>query len=367
MVAASAAIKPTETQKPVRSTVHGHSPPPSISPLLPLANIADTRIWLAVAVLLSIALFFALPRIAQNSSFPIALHSSSMKNSVWYHSDKKNTMAWHPKVLVYNRIPKAGSSTMMYIISKLAELNDFDYVIPATQYNHSAARDAIIHGIAKTPEDRRTLVCNHFNFPEILYSDQIAYINVMRAPVDRCVSLYYYTRYGDRNRLLKKDILERYGNATMDECLSRPYEEHGQCFNCPPTEQAMAFCGIDGGECNGIEDAMQVVQQAIENIRHHFYVGLTEHLEETMEMLEILYPDFFKGGLDILRATPPQKVSHTRQQYVEPSETSRHRAAEWVSPDVELYSIVQGMFWKLYYDITHRAAVVDAGSGRGSR
>lgn len=98
----------------------------------------------------------------------------------------------HPQILVYNRIPKAGSTTVITLLRKLAVSNDFDFVLPMPYYNHTAALEAIVTALAT---GRRTLVCNHFNFPELLYGGgHVAYANIMRQPVDRCASWYYYTR-----------------------------------------------------------------------------------------------------------------------------------------------------------------------------
>jgi hypothetical protein len=109
-----------------------------------------------------------------------------------------------PQVIIYNRIPKAGSTTIITLLRRLSWANGFNLSMPMPYYDHTAARQAILDAIAS---GNRTVVCNYFNFPEILYGDSIAYVNVMRDPVDRCTSEYYYLRYGDRNRDLKRDIL----------------------------------------------------------------------------------------------------------------------------------------------------------------
>jgi len=97
-----------------------------------------------------------------------------------------------PHVLVYNRIPKAGSSTVIWLLRKLSVDNDFDLVLPVPYYNHSSALESITKAVISP---RPTLVCNHFNFPEMLYADdQVAYMNIVREPIDRCASWYYFTR-----------------------------------------------------------------------------------------------------------------------------------------------------------------------------
>ncbi len=74
-----------------------------------------------------------------------------------------------PLVLVYNRIGKAGSSTVKQLLQHLAPRNRFDYVEPAKGarvQEHGPLRAAIFEAIAA---GRPTFITNHFYFPEILY------------------------------------------------------------------------------------------------------------------------------------------------------------------------------------------------------
>jgi hypothetical protein len=262
-----------------------------------------------------------------------------------------------PQVIVYNRIPKAASSTLIYLLSHLAEKNNFTLILPTPYYNHPAARDAVLTALAT---GTRTVVCNHFNFPEILYGgggggidvttinrykEQIAYINVMRHPVDRCASYYYYTRYGDRSRQLKKDTIDQYGNLTLDECVRKPYNEIKTCFNCKSDTQALAFCGREGGDCSRAT-ADEILEQAWENVQAHYFVGLTEDLHGTAEMLELLYPSFFRGITEAMEVTGPKKVSSSREQYIAPSDEARLIVEKWAAVDMDLYTRVRARFTK---------------------
>ena len=242
-----------------------------------------------------------------------------------------------PQVIVYNRIPKAGSTTLISLLTKLAEENGYALVLPVPYYDHAAARDAVLSALQT---GQKTVICNHFNFPELIYSDQVAYVNVMRDPVDRCASFYYYTRYGDRQRELKSETIEMYGNGTLDECASKPFEELESCLNCNPATQALAFCGREGGPCaDAAPDA--VLRQAWDNIRSHYFVGVTEDLSGTVDVLEARFPTFFQGMSKLLAETKPQKVSSTREEYVAPNEETREIVAKWAAVDVELYRRVQ--------------------------
>jgi Sulfotransferase family len=264
-----------------------------------------------------------------------------------------------PQVIVYNRIPKAGSTTLISLLSHLAEKNNFTLVLPTPYYNHAAARDAVLTAL-KT--GKRTVVCNHFNFPEILYgssngngnnnlvnnkikknNQQVAYINVMRNPVDRCASFYYYTRYGDRSKQLKTNTIEQYGNSTLDECVNQPWKEIAKCFNCKEDTQALAFCGREGGGCSSAS-AEEILEQAWENVQAHYFVGITEDLHGTAEMFELLFPSFFRGITEAMEVTAPKKVSSSREQYIAPSEKARKVVEKWAAVDMKLYTRVHARY-----------------------
>ncbi|KAG7672294.1 hypothetical protein Ndes2526B_g06713 [Nannochloris sp. 'desiccata'] len=257
-----------------------------------------------------------------------------------------------PQVIVYNRIPKAGSTTLISLLSHLAGKNNFTLVLPTPYYSHPAARNAVLTALTT---GTRTVICNHFNFPEILYggsidasninrnTQQVAYINVMRNPVDRCASFYYYTRYGDRNKQLKKNTIDQYGNFTLDECVNKPYDEIKTCFNCKSDTQALAFCGREGGDC-GRATADEILAQAWENVQAHYFVGITEDLHGTAEMLELLYPSFFRGMTEAMEVTAPKKVSSSREQYIAPSEKARMVMEKWAAVDMDLYTKVHARY-----------------------
>jgi hypothetical protein len=165
--------------------------------------------------------------------------------------------------------------------------------------------------------------------------------------VARCTSEYYYTRYGARNRVLKKNVLDRYGGAPLDECMGRPREELPGCMNCEPAGQARAFCGVDGGACAAAAGD-EVLARAWANVRAHYVVAPTENLADGVAVLERLYPDFFSGAGRLLARSGPQKVTHTRQEYVEPGPAARAALAEWADVDVRLYGLVVERFWALH-------------------
>lgn len=208
-----------------------------------------------------------------------------------------------PHVLVYNRLEKTGSSTLYKVIDTLAVRNNFTHVRMAEFYNASAARSAIAAALLLP---HRALISEHFAFPEFEEAlpegapRRVAYMQVVREPVARCVSWYHWSRYSWANPWTAAN-LEAFGNATLDECAASATS--ARCLNCPPLHQAQAFCGANDGACfDGALGSQAVLQRALRHIDAHYpVVGLTERLEASLALLEATFPDFFAGALGVLR------------------------------------------------------------------
>jgi len=251
--------------------------------------------------------------------------------------------AIHPHVLVYNRLEKTGSSTLNRVISALAKVNAFEHLQLLTLYNASFARAAIAAALLRP---QRTLISEHFSFPEGAADDaRVAFMQVVRAPVSRCTSWYYWSRYSWDNPWTAANR-QRFGNATLDACMvsSRP-----ACLNCPPLHQVQSFCGANGGPCfDGSLGAGDVAARAWGNREAHYpVVGLTEAFEDTLEVLEAAFPDFFHGARSVLRqpAFENERVSRGRlKQYVLPSNATRSALARHLGAEEHFYARIKARF-----------------------
>ena len=249
-----------------------------------------------------------------------------------------------PHVLVYNRLEKTGSSTLYSLIDALAVRNNFTHVRLQDFYNATAANAAI--GAALL-QPQRSLVSEHFAFPEHLeegLKGRVSYMQVVRAPVERCVSWYHWSRYSWPNPWTQRN-LALYGNATLDECMA-PAAAGGStpaCLNCPPLHQAQAFCGANGGQCHdGTMGSTLVLQQAARHIEAHYpIVGLTEQLEATLALLEVTFPQFFEGALAAFKHPDfrSQRVFKGRAaRYPHPSNATRRLLSQHLRGEEQLYA-----------------------------
>lgn len=151
----------------------------------------------------------------------------------------------NPDILVYNRINKAGSSTTMDITKRLSKINNFTILMPTQYYDHKKLRQALFSAIES---GKRTVIMNYFNFPEFIYSNKVSYINMMRDPVERFISEYYYARSLGRGRN-GEQYRAAHGNLSLEESIFGQSYFTGHClgkFNV----MAHYFCGMESSLCH---------------------------------------------------------------------------------------------------------------------
>ncbi|CAI4224034.1 unnamed protein product [Auanema sp. JU1783] len=209
------------------------------------------------------------------------------------HRDRK------PYIVIYNRIPKTGSTTFTNAVAydlfktngfNVIHLNmtknrqimsipdQFDFVTNVTTWHERLP--AFYHGHVSFIDFTR------FGYPNPIY------INLLREPLDRLLSHYYFLRYGDNYRVgLKRS---RAGNnETFDDCVSRSGKD------CDPKQlwmQIPYFCGHHHF-CSevGSTDALDKAKRNL--IENYLLVGVNERMRDFIALLEKAFPPFFEGAL----------------------------------------------------------------------
>lgn len=121
-------------------------------------------------------------------------------------------------------------------------------------------------------------------------SEKPLYINIIRKPLDRLVSYYYFLRYGDDYR--PHLVRHRSGDTmTFDECVK---QKKPDCDVKNMWLQIPFFCG-HAAECfePGSEWALEQAKRNLVN--EYFLVGTTEDLSDFIDMLELSLPRLYQG------------------------------------------------------------------------
>lgn len=206
------------------------------------------------------------------------------------------------KRVIYNRVGKCGSRTMIQLMVRLAKQNNYN-VIGSTRYQllHINLRQQVEFVDFMDHLEAPFIYHHHLHYVDFnrFGSVQPIYINLIRDPLARLVSSYYFRRFGDYregHRTWSFQGTDEEKNQTFDECVLNNKTECSvpRIFYIIPF-----FCGQEAFCRNPSELALQ--QAKLNVIRNYLLVGVTEELEDFLIVLERLLPEFFTGILKIYK------------------------------------------------------------------
>ncbi|KAL0271532.1 UNVERIFIED_CONTAM: hypothetical protein PYX00_008596 [Menopon gallinae] len=228
-----------------------------------------------------------------------------------------NTRKAGIEVMFFNRVPKVGSQTFMELLRRLSLRNDFAFhrdhiqrvetirLVPGEQLDLAS----MIAGYEQ-PSVYVKHVC-FINFTQFGLPQPI-YVNLVRDPVERVISWYYYVRapwyYVERKQAfpdiplpdphwLKKDF-ETCVLRGDRECRYIEGETHEGIGD--HRRQSLFFCGhSDACTPFNTEGALEKAKRAVE--QHYAVVGVLEDLNSTLTVLENYIPRFFEGASQVFR------------------------------------------------------------------
>ncbi|CAL4060129.1 unnamed protein product, partial [Meganyctiphanes norvegica] len=205
------------------------------------------------------------------------------------------------RILVYNRVPKCGSTTMLRVLSKLAHYN---------KYSHRSSKLYHHHQLTQHEQDVlelrwiRYLKRGYHSYDRHMYyfnmtrSENFIWINFIRDPVERFVSEFYFMRSPARwaKPMMKKQKRPPKSWFTMklETCV---LAEHPECLPDVGHDhelQLTYFCG-QHPECR-VVGSRWALQQAKENVeRYYSVVGLLEEMLLSLQVLQSYIPRFFNN------------------------------------------------------------------------
>jgi len=223
-----------------------------------------------------------------------------------------NTRKAKKEILFFNRVPKVGSQTTMELLKSLSIKNNFHYHKDRTQKVETIK-------LTYNEENRLSNLVNSFQ-PSSVYVKHVCftnftkfnlpmpiYVNMVRDPVERVISWYYYVRapwyFVERKRAFPDLPLPNpnWLRKDYDTCVRRGDKE---CRYQDGDERddfgqlTEFFCGQDD-DCTGFNTEV-AMRKAKENVEKHYaVVGVLEELNKTLTVLEHYVPRFFKGAKDV--------------------------------------------------------------------
>ncbi|KAI4470457.1 heparan sulfate 2-o-sulfotransferase [Holotrichia oblita] len=180
--------------------------------------------------------------------FQLSQELNSLRNEYYKQINsvkaiKKNTN--DDAIIIYNRVPKTGSTSFIGVAYDICKKNNFHVIhVNISSNNHVLSlpnQYSIVQNITKWTDMKPVIYHGHFAYLDFSKYSSIKplYINIIRKPLDRLVSYYYFLRYGDNYRpyLIRK----KHGDTvTFDDCVKSNQPD------CDPNNmwlQIPFFCG----------------------------------------------------------------------------------------------------------------------------
>ncbi|XP_076304948.1 uronyl 2-sulfotransferase-like isoform X2 [Tachypleus tridentatus] len=216
------------------------------------------------------------------------------------------------QVLLYNRVPKSGGESMIYLIHKISKQNGFNST-SSMLFNkrklNAKNQKAFIEEMLKIKPpfvyDRHIYFTDFtkFDYPNPLY------INIIREPVEKMISRFFFWRMPN---IHVYEELKVAGKVKMDkqtwlkkdfkECVLKSDPECTFISGQPYDLTIPYFCGHED-ECM-ILNSEWALEKAKENVEKYYsVVGVLEQMDITIKVMEAYLPQFFRGLFKVHKKT----------------------------------------------------------------
>lgn len=243
-------------------------------------------------------------------------------------------------IIVFFAVPKTGSRSVSNPFNMLYTSTDRMYqIVPAED---RVSSESLTSYLTKMPP--ATFVRGHF--PIVNLPRNYVPISVLRDPLERFISEFNFVKHGDgqigTERIKIHDQPEF--ELSIDECVRR------KGLFCSresvATYTLKFFCGYDP-KCAVANE--WTYKQAVDNVEDKFLmVGITEDLNSTMELIEILLPNMSKGVVSIYHEKQKLKrgtyITHRTEN---PSPRIRARLRKMMYWEYKFYHHVKMKFSNL--------------------
>ncbi|NXE32370.1 UST sulfotransferase, partial [Ptilorrhoa leucosticta] len=218
-----------------------------------------------------------------------------------------------PSQVVYNRVGKCGSRTVVLLLRILSEKHGFNLVTSDIHNKTRLTKNEQMELIKNiSTAEQPYLFTRHVHFLNFsrFGGDQPVYINIIRDPVNRFLSNYFFRRFGDwrgeQNHMIRTPNMrqeERY--LDINVCILENYPE---CSNPRLFYIIPYFCG-QHPRCR--EPGEWALERAKLNVNENFLlVGILEELEDVLLLLERFLPHYFKDVLSIYKNPEHRKLGN---------------------------------------------------------
>ncbi|CAM1295130.1 Uncharacterised protein g1200 [Pycnogonum litorale] len=260
-------------------------------------------------------------------------------------------------LLIYNRIPKCGSTTFNLLLKSLSQRNGYRHFSSNVYHKRRLTigdQEQFVRKLKSMEEplsvDRHLYFVNFTKFNET----SPIYMNVVRDPMDRLISSFYYVRKSSLKKSKNDPKLrpsQSWLDLTYDQCVRRFLKECQVTPGKVTTQKSMVpfFCGH--AEMCSVVGNRWALEKAKYNIEHYFaVVGVLEDMEKTLAVLENYVPLFFSGALKMYNKRNLHGNANKRKVPV--SRRVKEMVKKNLTLEYELYAFIKRRLDKQYEMIT---------------
>ena len=236
--------------------------------------------------------------------------------------DKNNGSSSRP-TLIFLHIPKAAGSTFDAVLERKFKGK------PILTIRKPVQEIEQLKGLPRADRERLQLIKGHFPYGIHEHLSQpFEYITILREPVERIISHYYF--------VLRRPDHYLYDAVTSQKIGLKEYVLGGLSPELD-NGQARLIAGpgrrIPCGACS-----RELLEQAKQNLQHHFsIVGLAERFDETMLLVSRRF-----GWRPVCYVRQNVTDNRPRRDQFSPDIIEAIKAANWV--DMELYAFAEELF-----------------------
>ncbi|TRY77290.1 hypothetical protein TCAL_00102 [Tigriopus californicus] len=262
------------------------------------------------------------------------------------------------KTLIFNRIAKTGSQSIAELLVQLEKKNQIKPHIIIKQVENLLEDPRSVSGFVEEI-DRKSEAgawIRHYNFFNMMDYGALwnpIYINMVRDPVERVISFFYYRRAAwniverklafPNDPLPDPDFLRKdYDSCVLSGDPECSYEEGSNIMKYDDhRSQIMAFCGHDWmcTEFNS-KDALERAKANVDQF--YSVVGVVERMNDTLTVLEHELPMVFSGAKKLYNSNREIKRKQMKNAYKLPvSDQVMDLVRQNFTREIEFYEFCQ--------------------------
>ncbi|KAH8286319.1 hypothetical protein KR054_006763, partial [Drosophila jambulina] len=274
-----------------------------------------------------------------------------------------NTPKAERDFIFYNRLEKTGSQSMTRLINRLGNRNGFptfrNLVRPFKPVVHSEEDEQdLVEQLSKIVAP--AVYVEHSNWVNFTKheSPRPIYINMVRHPIQKVISAYYYQRHplifaqslmrNPNKRIESKQFFD----TTFNECVRKRmapfcvFDSHNP-YNGDWRRFSLHLCG-NSEICTHFnsEVTMQITKMNVE--REYAVVGSWEDTNVTLAVLEAYIPKFFANARKVYYNDSERFNINTVSHDTHLDEDVKAYLRTSFSFEIELYSFIKQRLYKQY-------------------